>query len=232
MTLKVALTCRVSQETAYKETRDALSVEWTALCDALTWTPVMVPNRLRDPKRFLSSIGVDAIVLTGGNTVGSACAPNAPGTVAEREATERALLDHAVQSKVPVLGVCRGLQVINRFFGGDITHGIATGVAHVGASHTVDLASQAWADLAGASRLQVNSFHDDGVLGSQVAPDLVVTAKSSEDGVVEGLAHRALPIVGVQWHPERPSPCETFDRALFRSLFETRGALSVCWGET
>jgi len=226
MTCKIAISCRVIDASSYVERRDAIAKDWCDLFNEMAWLPVIVPNHLTDATQLLEVIGVDGLILSGGNTLGSIAEPRAPGTVLEREKTEKQLLTYAVDKNLPVLGVCRGLQVINQFFGGDHTLRICSDAGHVGCTHTVKLKREVWTGLDEDGAIEVNSFHDDGVLPEQVAPDLEIFATSSDGVFVEGLIHKDKPIIAVQWHPERSNPSSTVDRKLLRSLFEAPKGLN------
>jgi gamma-glutamyl-gamma-aminobutyrate hydrolase PuuD len=67
--------------------------------------------------------------------------------------------------------------------------------------------------------MQVNSFHDDGILASQLASCLNITAVSDKERfLVEGFKHKSLPISGIQWHPERSVTSLEFDRLLIEKM--------------
>ena len=70
--------------------------------------------------------------------------------------------------------------------------------------------------------LQVNSFHDQGVRTEGLAPSLSVFAYADDGRVVEGLFHEREPIIGIQWHPERPGAPAKLDRHLIVPLFKDR----------
>jgi len=213
---------RVVQATGYREPRDALSHDWIDWAAARGHLAIPVPNRLRDPAGYLDELGVEALVLTGGNDL--VPRPGAPDdTSPERTATEQALLAHAIASGRPVLGVCRGLHVVNRHFGGDVIDDIGAGpVPHVARDHTLRL-SDDFGALAGDARIRTNSFHAQAVGEDGVGKGLEIFAVSPEDRIVEGLHHCERPVLAVQWHPERQNPATAFDDVIIGRLF-TEGA--------
>lgn len=117
------------------------------------------------------------------------------------------ILARFAAQKKPVLGICKGLQIINVHFGGDIIQHIDTAGIHKWSGrdqyHYVYHSSLRRKDffyqLYGASAL-VNSAHHQAVgrLGEGLFP-----VCRAGDNVIEGLMHTALPILAVQWHPER-----------------------------
>lgn len=198
--VRVAVSLRVVDAVGYTEPRDALSHDWARRLDGLGALPLLVPNALAEPRGVLAELGAEALLLSNGDDLD----PRSP-----RDRTERALLDEAIALRLPVLGVCRGFQLINDYFGGS-----AVAVeGHVGAPHAIALRDGA----AG----EANSFHRRGVTRAGLAAPLLSWAFAGE--VVEAFAHRVLPIQAVQWHPERPAPPRQaeIDRALFAEWLGT-----------
>ncbi len=207
---------------------DGIAPRYLALLDDLELIPALIPNHVPDPAGLAETLGAQALLLIGGGDI----APEEYGQpntasqaiVPERDATERALLRYATDRRLPVIGICRGCQMINVFFGGGLVQDIATqhpgAIAHEDADpHPVTLVDPAIAALAGGSTLTVNSFHHQGATAATLAPDLQPFALAP-DGIIEGMQHRTLPVLAVQWHPERPSPSHDFDRALLRDFLK------------
>ena len=118
-----------------------------------------------------------------------------------RDAAELELLQQFTLRKKPILGICRGMQCINVFFGGTLLQDIP-GHSAVGGTdrlHTVRTVPSPLHALYG-DRSIVNSAHHQAVdrVGSGLIP-----VQWSPAGIVEGITHRTLSILAVQWHPER-----------------------------
>jgi len=159
---------------------------------------------------------LDGVVLSGGADLdpthfGEGPHPKLGYIDPERDQFELALVKAAIQAGTPVLAICRGIQVLNVAMGGtlyqDIPSQINGAIKHrqeaprYHASHKVIVERHSkLAGMVGAGEVLVNSFHHQAV--RQVAPGLVVSARSP-DGVIEGIesAHDLF-VVGVQWHPE------------------------------
>jgi len=131
-----------------------------------------------------------------------------------RDAAELDLLDVFTTLKKPILGICRGLQVINVFFGGTLVqdipgHSAASGVDRLHHIHTARSPLRIFC----AERDIVNSAHHQAAdrLGSRLQ-----AVQWTPDGTVEALCHRCLPIWAVQWHPERL--CTPLGHSLFRAF--------------
>lgn len=200
--MRIALTTRITQASGYVETRDSVAHDWTRLLDGWGAMPIFIPNGLRQPADYLKNSAADLLVLTGGDD---------PAAADDRQRTELALLKYALDASLPVLGVCRGLQSINLFYGGKLS----SVSGHVGCQHTVGITNDVWASIYG-KRIEVNSFHDVGVRTEDIGEGLAVTGKS-EDGFVEALMMTECFVAAVMWHPER-NGAPTEDRRLFDAV--------------
>jgi putative glutamine amidotransferase len=165
--------------------------------------PLFIPNRLSDTPAYMDYFQPDALVLTGGEDI---------GTTPERDKTEADMLDHALKTGLPVMGVCRGLQVINAHLGGTL---ISVG-GHAGAVHSISV-TPLWDDLY-SDGTEVNSYHGLGVETDGLANDLITFA-TDVDGHVEAFCHREKPLAAVMWHPERGAALEG-DRNVLRKMIE------------
>jgi len=203
---RVALTMRVTQASGYIEPRDSISHDWISRLGEWGMTPLLVPNRVADPESYLDGLGADLLVLTGGDDL---------GVTPERDAVETKLLGHAIHKGIAVLGICRGMQLINVHFGGRLfpING------HVASPHAVNMDGPL-KELYGNEKI-VNSFHGQGIPADGLG-DGLIQAAADVDGNVEALLHRDLPVAAVMWHTERPG-APAADRALMERLM-TKGA--------
>jgi len=160
---------------------------------------------------------IDGLLLAGGadvdpQTYGAPRAPQTVHTVPERDEFELALVRRAIERDIPLLGVCRGMQVMNVAQGGTLIQDLPTELGHPhhcrvpgsfdGADHPVHLAagSQA-AKAAGGQHAGTLSHHHQGI--AELGEDLVVTGWSELDELPEAIEARDRRFaLGVQWHPE------------------------------
>ena len=190
--IKIAISLRITDTVNYDEKRDALSHDWPPFFEKLKFIPIFVPNTLAHPEKFLDSIGIDGIILSGGDNIGD---------FPDRDRTENILLDYGIDQKIPIFGVCRGMQLINNYFGGKILKNDTS--SHVGKIHEVDIKNPIIAKQIGTKLIKVNSFHNNIITDNDLGKGLEVFAQSVDDDTVEGFVHSHHKIIGVMWHPER-----------------------------
>jgi putative glutamine amidotransferase len=176
------------------------------------------------------------LILSGGEDIdpsayGQARHPQLGKVDSVRDAFELALFRAARERQLPVLAICRGIQLVNVAMGGTLWQDLPSErggpVAHdpplarTARSHTIGaVPGSRLAHAVGTSRLTVNSFHHQAI--REPANGVIVSARS-EDEVIEGIESPPGPwwLVGVQWHPEEfHAEAGGPDHGLFRSLIE------------
>jgi putative glutamine amidotransferase len=175
---------------------------------------------------------VDAVVINGGGDVspalyGAERHPRTYGVEDRRDAFEVDLVRAAAARGVPVLGICRGIQLVNVALGGTLVQHVPeeVGEEHMCVDaldqpvHEVVLTPKSrLATLYGRTCLRVNSLHHQAV--DRVAPELRVTA-TAPDGTVEGIESQDGQVLGIQWHPELlAEPAASEHLPLFRWLLD------------
>jgi len=210
---------RVVDAAGYDEKRDAISHDWIRWLARHDVVPVLIPNVIESPARYAERERLDGLILTNGNDV--AGHPRSDASP-QRDATEAALLDWALAARKPVFAVCRGIHMVNAHFGGRVRADLAADTrqpagAHIARRHRVRFEAR-FAAILGAPGALTNSYHRQGLLAADVAPALLAFAVCEEDGVIEGLVHRQLPVLAIQWHPEREGSCTEVDGLLLRRL--------------
>lgn len=192
--------------------RDSLEQSYVAFFERHGLIAVPVPNALRCLDRFWDGVKrIHGIVLSGGNDVSPMDYGRTPvgelDLSPHRDEVERALLDRAIRERIPVLGICRGMQFINVYFGGwllQFEEGKAAGLMHPPAvDHLVHFVEEKARRHFNCSSITTNSYHNQAILPEGLADVLRPFAIEPKTGFVEGFYHPAHPIAGVQFHPER-----------------------------
>jgi len=176
---------------------------------------------------------IDGVVLTGGGDIepsryGGTDLPSVYGVDTDRDAFELALAGEAADRRMPLLAICRGMQVLNVARGGTLIEDISThlpdALAHQvegeetyrGIHEVSVVAGSTTAKALGSESVRVKSVHHQSV--RKLAPDFRITA-TADDGIVEGYeaTDGSWPMWAVQWHPEW-LPDDPASRGLFEAL--------------
>ena len=189
------------------ERRDCLDQHWSQLLRNYGHFIIAIPNDPQNLNFFLENIKVDGVVLTGGNDLSSLS--QGINMSIERDQTEIGLLSYASDHQIPVLGVCRGFQMLNSFLGGALTK--VSG--HVGYPHEVTTVND---DFVDSQSFTVNSFHDYVIQECDLAKGLRPLAVAT-DGTVESAISSQHNWIGIMWHPERS--VSSLDSIIIKSLF-------------
>lgn len=152
----------------------------------------------------------DGLILCGGNDINpSYYNEEINGAVnidEKRDYSEFKLVKAFIEAKKPIMGICRGCQLLNVAFGGTLYQDIENSKEHSSFSdydliHPVMAIHSSFISELYGNRFWVNSFHHQAI--NELGNGLEVTMTASDSKTIEGIKHKVLPVFGVQWHPER-----------------------------
>lgn len=189
---------------------DVLEQNYSKYFGKLGLNLIPVPNS-SELLEFYLNLPIERIILTGGGDVGDELS-------VERDKVEKSLIDLSLKKGIPLLGICRGMQMINSYFGGSIEP--LNNKSHIAKNHEIKITEIKSLKVIGDSS-EVNSFHSKVVSKNNLSDSLSVFAESDE-GFVEGLFHPELPVAGIQWHPERKSPDEKINKKIIDSFLNKK----------
>lgn len=200
--------------------------------------PMILP-KLDDVAQIKAQIdSIDGLLLSGGNDVDPTLYGEDPhqklGYIeAGRDAYELKLIDYALEQGKPILGICRGAQILNVHQGGTMYQDIYEQIESKVMGHsqqavrefpshevTVTEGTKLY-DIVGQEKIRTNSFHHQ---ANKVLPPHFVVSASTSDGVIEGIEsteHEFL--IGLQWHPEDLYDNDEPSRKIFRKFIEIAG---------
>ena len=190
--IRVGISLRVEKIEKINEKRDALSQDWIKFCNKAGFVPILIPNNLKDTKKFLKLVNVDLLIFSGGDNVG-----DDPG----RDKTEKNMIEYATKNKIPSIGICRGMQFFNKFFGGRIEHSLDKN--HVRVRHEIKFIDEKIIKFFKKESIIENSFHENLLKIKTLGKELKTFGIVENDQTVEAFYHKKYPIIGVMWHPER-----------------------------
>jgi len=169
---------------------DFLDHYWLNFFEKKKYEFLLVPNSTKLATKLIkNNKNIDLIVIPGGNDLFEKSKIST-----SRLKVESLLINFSIAKKIPLLGVCRGMQHINHYFGGSLSKI----KGHMRKSHNVYLKD----NLFLKDRMIVNSYHNFGVKKINVAKKFKILAVDSNNNI-EMFEHIEKKIIGVMWHPER-----------------------------
>ena len=221
-----------AHDPAYHDYVQVLIGRTVALAEELGWRVDRVAAADLGPASLLAQTeSADAVVIMGGEDIAPQFYGGETGYEGESahfpgaDEGQIAVVLRALERRTPLLGICRGHQIINVALGGTIIQHLGYGTVHknhgapieeIMSTHTVELdPDSAVSALLGAVRVHVQSAHHQAI--ASLGDGLVVVGRTP-DGEIEAIEHTAAPILGVQWHPEDPGAPAGQLAALLASL--------------
>lgn len=193
------------------EKRDALAQNWHSFIKkALPGHSLFpVPNIGSDAVALLGSLPVSGLILSGGEDM---------GINPERDKTETLLFEYACKKNWPILGVCRGAQVINHLHGGSVKSDFNK--RHAGKRHNMRTLPNPFFENC---NMEVNSFHENIITPQGLGNHLKILGIAPDESV-EAFFSPDRNMAGIVWHPERERIPNNNDILMMNKLFG-RGTL-------
>ena len=191
----VGITQRALPPTEHGELRDGLDRRWFDFLAACRLLPVPLPNSAPVAVLTATRLHLRGLILTGGDDLQAYGGP-----VSGRDETERALITWALLNHVPILGVCRGAQMLLTHYGAELER--VDG--HVAATHRVN-------------GMEGLCYHRWAASVQRLPHTVIATGQVGE--VLEAFSIRNERATGIMWHPERADTPPAHDVARFRKTF-------------
>jgi putative glutamine amidotransferase len=196
--VRIAVSQRSEFFASRRASGDFLDFQLQGWLNAVGVFPIPVPNGVRNRiDSWLRAVSPDGFLLSGGEDI---------GINPDRDTTELAILRYATRLRLPVLGICRGMQILAH------TKGVSLKKVdgHAGTEHAL------LADPSLGFPDRVNSFHNNVVA---ICPPGYDVIGRHEDGTIEAIRALELPWEGWMWHPERRDEFERGELARARVIF-------------
>ena len=197
---KIIITQRQDFNKKTYELTDSINIQLIRFVENLGYMPILISNSKKNLHIYLKDLKPNGIILSGGGNAFK---------MDERTKIETELIKYSIKKKIPLLGICRGAQQINRFFNG-AQKKIAN---HVRKNHKIRFVNNFY------NQIYVNSFHNYGFDKNSLSKNLKILGLSDDD-IVEYFVHKKYKIFGIMWHPERYKKTKTIDIKIFHKIFK------------
>ncbi|QPJ64058.1 MAG: hypothetical protein G3M78_01020 [Candidatus Nitrohelix vancouverensis] len=207
---KVLVSQRLDTIEAYGEVRESLDIRWGELLPACGVIPVPCPSKF-PPEQFFRAINPQGLLLTGGNDTLQFAPDDSLSRL--RQMHEFALLELALSRKLPIMGVCHGMQIIAEYF----NFTMQRIDKHVAIDHPISIEASSFLSRFLGKESVVNSFHNNGIVA--LNPQFTASARHTGDQTIEAFESLEHNIIGIMWHPERNKAYRESDIKLIHNFF-------------
>ena len=200
----LAVSMRIDISPNREEIRDSIDQNLIKFINKAGYKTILISNNI-DKNHYasfeenlyldswLDSLNIQGIILSGGNDIGQ---------YKIRDNIELNLINYSFKNKMPLLGICRGMQILAKWKGVETI----PVKGHVASRLNVQ----------GIINKNVNCFHKYVI--ARCPEDFKILAVC-EEGTIQAISHNKLPWEGWMWHPERESPFELYDIKRFKKIF-------------
>ena len=195
--LKIGITSNIKEY--YKGYIDFIDHYWLDYFEKKNINYYLVPNKKKLSKKKIKEINL--LIIPGGNDVS-----NVLKTSNIRNNIEKNLIKICFKKKIPILGICRGAQLLNKSFGGKISKI----KKHMRTRHNIFFTNR---EIIKKNFLNVNSFHNDGIKKNDLSKSFKVLASDKHNNIEMFISNNKK-IIGTMWHPEREKSMQLLDNLI------------------
>ena len=198
---RFGITMRITNAIGYDEPRDTIASDWSEYI--LSAFPdskfIYIPNIEKNVVAYINKLNINVLVLSGGDDL---------GVYSRRDKTEYFALKHALKQNIPVIAICRGLQLVHTYFGGKLEVGSEKVIKeHKATKHFIEVESLV---------KEVNSYHTNYLIEESISDKFEIFARCKSDNSVEGIRNKN--ILAMMWHPERDIEVIEWNRLLIEKF--------------
>ena len=195
--MKIAITQRLDKTI---ELRSGLDIRWFDLFKKLDFIPIILPYNYNFRKYKF-----DGVILSGGNDIGE---------YNFRDKFEFDLIDYCIKLSIPIFGVCRGMQIISRYFSSTLKK--VSNQVNIKHSLIINQNSKYAKFLKKIN--QVNSFHNYTI--DRLSDEFIISAWNNDKTIIKAIEHKKYKIFAQMWHTERDSPFDKNQLFLIKEFFK------------
>jgi putative glutamine amidotransferase len=209
---RIGITQKLIPHSEYKEVNLSLDIQWINFFATIDAFPIPLPLvKQNQVKKLIETLDLHGIILSGGGDLFDYSEGNLEQKKLSkcRDDFEFKIISSCISLDIPILGICRGLQLINKYFSGSLEKVDN----HVSTTHTIRRVDSGEIDP--KNERIVNSYHNWGITCKSIGKNLTPLEVDNK-GNVEYLKHNYYDIFGIMWHPERQLPFSKEDKNLIK----------------
>lgn len=214
--VRIAVTTRKIFNPNYYESYNAISDDWLNYFALINVEPVLFTDNIKKPISFFNSLKCNGLVLLNGEDTNLKIKKTKFQSGTKRDFIEYNLVKNCISKNLPILGICRGHQFINLYFGGT-NQKIKN---HVNVNHKIKIIDKKFKKKFNLDTMMVNSFHNLGVLKEELGKKLEPWAV--KDNFVEGFYHKEHKILSIMWHPERRKKSNKLELKMIKQFLNNK----------
>jgi len=192
---KIAITQQLAENNTYFQENEVLDISWGKLFKRMNFVPIILPYEYNFQEYF-NEIKIDGILLTGGNDLNEL---NKNKLSKKRDDFEIKLIKYSLENFIPIFGVCRGMQIIAKYFGCNF-NSVSN---QVNTRHKLVINQKSKYQKYLNNLDTVNSFHNYTI--SDLSNELIISATNNEQ-VIKAIEHTKHKVFAQMWHSEREQP--------------------------
>jgi len=201
--LNIGISMRESNAINYNEKRDSIARDWFRYMKEVmpnaNW--ILLPNIGEDIIKYIHDWSINSFILSGGEDLGISY---------ERDETESVIFNYSREENLPILGICRGCQLVYKLIGGSIEKkNNEFSKFHTEHYHEVIIENNI---------KKVNSYHSNALVENQKLKEIEIIARCQKDNSIE--AFKGYNLLGLMWHPEREIKFNEWDGNKIKKLFK------------
>lgn len=190
---KILVTQRIIENHTYPETRECYDLKWIDFFNAIECLPIIISSKSK-MENYFKEFDINGVLLTGGNDLFSVS--NDKKLSKFRDDFELKLIEYAIKNNIPIVGICRGMQIVGEFFGVKLKKV----ENHVIKAHSIKSNKDSLFFDELKNIKEVNSFHNYSI---EKVPSGFTLSAASDDGNIEAIENNDFNIFCQMWHIER-----------------------------